>query len=281
LIIVNDGSTDSTQLVCENYLSDKRVHAITQRNKGQGAARNAGIQASNGEFLAFIDDDDLWRSNKLEEQVAFFHERLGADPETGLVFHSVDLIDDRGKVFGRYPRCTIGGEIYRELLMENWVGSPCAVMFHRRVLEKVGLFVELPPPFCVEDYDMWLRIARDNHVYHQGAALGCYRYYSGGASRDERRMEMGERIFLVRALLQDPTLDENSLFRHWYSKWAFRRFHMDDFAGFRIRCRAASAYGSVGWRLRARFVLSLFPPLVQFMRRHLPAAEPYFLAPEV
>src|SRR3954470_1810603 len=87
VIVVDDGSTDDTPRVLEAYAS--RIRVIRQANQGAGAARNAGIAAARGEYVAFLDSDDLWRRDKLELQLARFRE----EPDLGLVHAGVETVD--------------------------------------------------------------------------------------------------------------------------------------------------------------------------------------------
>ena len=91
LIVVNDGSTDKTVKVLEQYID--RIHYAYQPNKGVAAARNAGIRASKGEYIAFLDSDDLWIRDTLILHVNY----LQNNPNIGLVYGEVLVIDERGK----------------------------------------------------------------------------------------------------------------------------------------------------------------------------------------
>ena len=149
VIVVDDGSTDETPRVLESFGSS--VLVLRRENSGVSAARNAGIQAARGEWLAFLDSDDLWRPRKLEAQLAY----LSARPEIGIC--QVEEIWIRNgkrlnpKKYHRKP----SGFCFAALL-ERCLVSPSGVMIHRRVLEEVGLFDETLP--ACEDYDLWLRI---------------------------------------------------------------------------------------------------------------------------
>ena len=95
LIIINDGSTDKTEEVIEPYLlKDNRIRYYSQANKGQGAARNMALQYANGDFLAFLDADDLWVPEKLEKQV----EILSKNGNIDLLFSSGFIFDETGNI---------------------------------------------------------------------------------------------------------------------------------------------------------------------------------------
>lgn len=91
LIIIDDGSTDGTRNVIESF-SDERIKYHYQENAGPGAGRNNGMSLSKGEFIAFIDSDDMYKPNKLERQIEFLKE----NPQYGLVYCEAEVIDAQG-----------------------------------------------------------------------------------------------------------------------------------------------------------------------------------------
>jgi glycosyltransferase involved in cell wall biosynthesis len=93
VIIIDDGSTDGTKEAVRPYLDDPRVKYLFQENKGQAAAKNYGIRESRGEYVAFLDGDDMWVSEKLEQQMPLFlHSK-----DVGVVYSRVLYIDETGK----------------------------------------------------------------------------------------------------------------------------------------------------------------------------------------
>ena len=149
IIVVDDGSTDSTRdLVRRDYPG---IKLISQENKGVSAARNAGIGAAAGDWLAFLDSDDAWLPGKLDRQV----QAVRKDPDIGIVHTDEIWIRNGVRVNPHLKHRKYGGSIFKYCL-PLCVISPSSVMIHRRVFDRVGLFDETLP--VCEDYDLWLRI---------------------------------------------------------------------------------------------------------------------------
>lgn len=156
LIVVDDGSTDNTVEILRGYGED--IQVITQRNKGVSAARNRGISEANGEFIAFLDSDDLWLAEKLAAQVDFFQ----SNPEA-LICQTEEIWIRNGKRANPKKKHTkYSGMIFNHCL-PLCIVSPSAVMMRRSLFYKVGLFDE-DLPAC-EDYDLWLRISWQYPIY--------------------------------------------------------------------------------------------------------------------
>ena len=149
LIVVDDGSADDTErLVRDRYA---RVRYLKQSNAGVSAARNRGLAAARGSWLAFLDSDDEWRPRKTERQLAALAER----PDV-LVCHTGENWMRRGRrVNPGLRHRKHGGWMFRHCLSLCAI-SPSSVIIHRDVLSSVGTFDEELP--ACEDYDLWLRI---------------------------------------------------------------------------------------------------------------------------
>jgi len=150
LIVVNDGSTDDTERCVAAYGS--RVRLISQSRKGVSAARNHGVRIARGEYVAFLDSDDLWLPKKLEIQTAFLHEC----PEIELCQTEEIWLRNGIRVNPKRKHRKPSGDIFLASL-ELCLVSPSAVMIKKNFFEAIGGFDE-SLPVC-EDYDLWLRIA--------------------------------------------------------------------------------------------------------------------------
>ena len=156
IIVVDDGSTDDTAERLKGYGS--RIITLAQPNRGVSAARNAGIHGSRGEFIAFLDSDDLWEKKKLSSQMVFFRNNPDA-----LICQTGEIWIRNGKrVNPMNKHKKLSGMIFEPSLRLCLV-SPSAVMIKRTLLDQVGLFDETLP--ACEDYDLWLRIALRHPVY--------------------------------------------------------------------------------------------------------------------
>ena len=156
LIVVDDGSTDNTQDILNSYKED--IIVLHQGNKGVSAARNRGIASASGQYIAFLDSDDLWLPQKLSTQVDFFN----ANPEALICQTEEKWIRNGIFVNPKKRHRKLSGNIFEQSLYLCLV-SPSAVMMKRSLFEKAGMFDETLS--ACEDYDMWLRVSCRYPVY--------------------------------------------------------------------------------------------------------------------
>ncbi len=155
IIVVDDDSTDDTAAVMEQYAG--RVIYIKQANQGASAARNTGFQAASGEYINFLDDDDLLMPTKIERQVQV----LDSHPEIGLVHCGYYHIDADGRPLDRV--CMLpAGEVLRELVQHCFLRIHTPLV-QRQCLGQVGLFRD--ELNWHEDWDLWLRIAQAGYQF--------------------------------------------------------------------------------------------------------------------
>ena len=156
VLVVDDASECGVAEVVGKF-QDPRLHFLRQRApQGAPAARNVGIRASAGEYIAFLDDDDEWFPQKLEKQLEVFR---SGDSDLGVVYSSYAVVDrESGGVIGRRV-AQKRGHLHEAFLERNHVGSTSCAMVRRRALESVGLWDERLPSF--QDYDLWIRLSCD------------------------------------------------------------------------------------------------------------------------
>lgn len=164
LLVIDDGSTDRTESIVKSF-KDKRIKYIYQENSGKpSVARNKGIDLSIGEYIAFIDSDDLWTTDKLEKQMSYLlNVNLGID----MIFSNALIMTINNIKRGYWSN--VGNEkgyLSRiELLGKNHIPLP-SVVLRRDCLKSIGKFNESNDLKIGEDYDLWLRISDRYKIYY-------------------------------------------------------------------------------------------------------------------
>ncbi len=194
LVIVDDGSTDSSAEIIASY--GPRLCSIRQANAGVACARNAGIRAAAGDLIAFLDQDDWWLPEKVDRQV----ERFRADPDLGLVHTNILQYSETAGAFvdGVYdtqPSPQLVGHCYDQLLLGNCVYNS-SVMIRKAVLADTGLFDPGIPGNTVQDYDLWLRIARCSPFAYVREPLTALRLHPEQGTWNRRAM-LGDELRLL------------------------------------------------------------------------------------
>jgi len=153
LIIVDDGSTDNTSEVVKEF-TDKRIIYLYQDNKGVSVARNKGICSIKGQYIAFLDSDDIWLPQKLQKQLEVFKtSRLNP----GVVYSGVQYMDYNGNPKKQKKLSKYRGNIFSKLLRKNIAGIGSTMLAKKECFDKCGLFDENLP--SREDLDMLIRIS--------------------------------------------------------------------------------------------------------------------------
>ena len=181
IIAVDDGSTDRSGKILRKYeqLLPQKFHAIMQQNSGTSAARNTAIEASKGEYIAFLDHDDLWLPEKLGKQV----ELLDSNKKFGMVYSDNYVIDSNGdlKKKSLLPCIMFRGNVFNELFHRNFIAL-LTVIIRNEVLNKVGMFD--PKYKIAEEYDLFLRIAEYYPVDFVEQPLAKYRVHAESVSKN-------------------------------------------------------------------------------------------------
>jgi glycosyltransferase involved in cell wall biosynthesis len=198
VVVVDDGSTDDSRDLIARY--GDRVVAVSQANGGVARARNAGIRASRGELVAFLDQDDWWRPEKIAAQVRVFQ----SDGAIGLVHTGVGHYDEKAQAFvGRLnPHDTpheLVGRCYERLLLGNSIYN-ATVMVRRAALDVVGHFDASIAGNTVADYELWLRLAQRFALAYVPEELAVFRLHADQGTWKRRDMLAAELRVVERAL---------------------------------------------------------------------------------
>ncbi|MDZ8054381.1 MAG: glycosyltransferase family 2 protein [Aulosira sp. ZfuVER01] len=213
VLVVDDGSQDRTAEIVKSFVEkDSRVILLTQKNAGVAAARNLAIEKSRGEYIAPIDADDIWATQKLEKQVQCM---LEGDQSLGLVYAwSVDIDEDDViiKLFNSEHHkyfFSIEGTVYPDLVYTNFLGNASVPLIRRACLEKVGFYnCELKAKNAqgCEDWDLYLRIAEHYKFRVVREFLIGYRQVKGSMSRNYITMERSYNLVLAEFRQRHPEI---------------------------------------------------------------------------
>ena len=165
IIVVDDASGDDTQAQVASVADPRILYLQHETNQGGAVARNTGIARARGEFIAFLDSDDLWLPDKLEKQIVSL-QRLG--PTWGLSYTWLACVDDDGQETLRINP-EIDGQCFEEMLVSNFIGSFSNVVVRRALLIEVGA-LDVAFRSC-QDWDLFIRLTRR-------AGVHCLREYA-------------------------------------------------------------------------------------------------------
>jgi glycosyltransferase involved in cell wall biosynthesis len=181
IVVVDDGSSDNTQEVATRYPG---VRYVRQENQGLAAARNTGLHHSAGDYLIFLDADDRLLPGAVEAGLR----QLQAHPDCAFTFGKWRFIAPDGSPLAKNPQppFEVEGDTYICLLQRNHIQMHAAVVYRREVFEVVGVFD--PSLNACEDYDLYLRIARQYPVCAHAAIVAEYRRHESNMTHDPARM---------------------------------------------------------------------------------------------
>jgi glycosyltransferase involved in cell wall biosynthesis len=211
LIVVDDGSTDDTGARIGGFEADPRVRGVRRENAGPAAARNTGIERATGEYVSFLDSDDLWMPNYLEAM----DRALQEDRHAGLAYTDAWVFNDETRLIFRgtamssfHPPLvppTDRNELLKLLVQQNFIFSSATV--RRSVLDRVGLFDTRLR--ATEDWEMWLRVvAAGYRAVRPPGVHAIYRWRRDSLSKDEIPLLTNERRVLQLVIEEYDVPDE-------------------------------------------------------------------------
>ena len=261
VIIVDDGSSDDTPAIVTQWRDEVRVRVHRQSNQGQTSAKNKGIELSRGSYLGFLDADDVWLPDKLARQMPLFAGR----PQVGVVYSDYERMDQDGRPLPKGPTRMYRGRISAQLLIDNFVSFPSAVV-RRACLDRYGAF-DTSLDMGI-DYDLWLRLSVHCEFDFVAEPTVRYRIWSGQMSKNVRgRYEAGIGI-MQRFIERNPGAVSQDVLRdawaHTYTGRGNRILWLekDRRAAFRDYLRALSFRAGYwpAWRSMLRSVLTTRAP---------------------
>jgi teichuronic acid biosynthesis glycosyltransferase TuaG len=186
LLIVNDGSTDGTQMLIDEYIrKDNRIKFFYQQNGKQGKARNLAISNSIGEYLAFLDSDDLWLPEKLTIQLNQIS-HLNADLIFSESFVFYDDVLSFKETMG-IPKGYLKEKIGIESLIQGNCIPVLSVLVKREKVLQVGMFIEDPLIANAEDYHLWLKIIMSGGIlWGADDVLTLYRVHGSSSTNTDK-----------------------------------------------------------------------------------------------
>ncbi|MBN3878585.1 MULTISPECIES: glycosyltransferase family 2 protein [unclassified Nostoc] len=231
LIVINDGSKDRTVEIVQS-IKDERLQIFSYENGGLPVARNRGISHATGEFIAFLDADDLWTADKLERQLM----ALEQNPEAGVAYSWTCFmdVDEQGKPlsFLPSPRYAFAGNVYEKLLVSDFIHNGSNTLIRRQTLESTGGF-DPACPGCA-DWDYWLRLSTRWYFVVIPKHQILYRRTPGAMSSNIEKMKEDALIAMKKAYQAAPPELQ------YLKKYTIVNFHIY-FAGLYLQHRSHSS----------------------------------------
>ena len=197
IIVINDGSTDRTAKIVKT-IKDDRIKLFNYQNGGLPTARNRGMRQATGEYIAFLDADDLWTEDKLEKQLAM----LEANPEAGVAYSRTSCIDWQGNLLYNCDPISFTGNVFEKLLLTNFLQNGSNPLIRKVAVEAVGEFD--PSLKSCEDWDYYLRLAARYPFAIVPEYQIFYRQTLGNMSSNVGKMKQYSYIVLERAYQKVP-----------------------------------------------------------------------------
>lgn len=196
-VVIDNHSQDNTKEIIE-MMNDGRIRYVVFSNQGIiAASRNLGINHANGDYIAFLDSDDLWYPSKLSTCLEYF--KKGADA----VCHGMWIRKD-GVLESKFIPDPPNQNLYETLLFNgNTIITTSTVILNKKCLKKFGVFSEDVSIVTTEDYDLWLRLAKNNiHWIIIPEILGEYTMHSKNASNNIKRQMMAEDVVTMKYFIE-------------------------------------------------------------------------------
>jgi glycosyltransferase involved in cell wall biosynthesis len=219
LLVMDDGSTDSTGLLVESILDSRIIYEWAENSGGPARPRNRGVSLARGEWVCFLDADDWWTPDKLE--VCFEY----IDDQVDLLYHDLEIMH---LTSGRLRRLFKKGwqlhkPVLTDLLVRGNAISNSSALIRKVILDQVGTIDERKEMIASEDYNTWLRAAMitENFLYIP-KTLGCYLIHDQNISGKDMSINWefacSEFVYTLNEVQKNKLMSEIQYFR---GRWAF------------------------------------------------------------
>lgn len=226
IIVVDDGSKDKSIEVLKKY--GEKITIIEQKNQGVSLARNNGAEKSTGEYIAFLDADDIWLPEKLERQMQKFFE----DEEIGLVHCSMTYIDPNDEVCGQINEGMEGNVAHEFLRFTKGVviGAGSTGIVPRKVFEEIGGFDHRLS--TAADWDFSYRIATKYKIGFIRQPLVLYRLHNSNMHSNIKLMEHDMMLGFEKAFANGTSIDKNECYGNLHKTLAGSYFYAKQYSAF-------------------------------------------------
>jgi len=284
IIVIDDGSNDNTRRILDQYAA--KIKYIYQENKGVSAARNRGIREAQGEYVAFLDADDIWFADKLMSQITIAQQ----NSDISLFFSDAEVFNDGGRLetslrppnASLYDSGSLGdkivntifndgsiikGNFFESLFMRNLVLTS-TVFVRRECLVEAGCFDE-SIKIC-EDYDLYLRISRTHALLYFNKVMVRYRFRDDSLSGKVSLRNIFYREHVVRVLerslchcsksYQDLVIKTRILQGYRIAIWGY--FNLREFNKVRKLCLCSLSYNGFQVKIYLYLIATFFPAVL-------------------
>lgn len=261
IIVVDDGSTDRTAALVHTFQSTVLLSYLRQPNQGQAAALNRGVSVARGTWVAFLDADDVWYPDKL----AVLAECIEACPQTPFLYSAMDCIDEAGRFVPSPKWITKPDPLFRD----QPFAFPSTVLVRKDVIAECGGFH--PSLRLLNDWELFMRIARAYPIHRTPRSLIQYRRYSAQTSKDKRLWIDCLPLYYQCAseLWRDDPSKQAILSRRTAAVYADLGRHYlraGDYATARQMCRLSFSFRPWSWTNLRRWGLSYLPGAREWYR---------------
>tara|TARA_B110001469_G_scaffold126247_2_gene143424 strand:+ start:2838 stop:3770 length:933 start_codon:yes stop_codon:yes gene_type:complete len=202
VIVVNDGSPDNTEEVLAEYIESEKIRYILQQNQGVATARNTGLERATGEFVAFLDDDDVWPEDKLAQQVQLI-ESCDAVMVGGTC--KIYAPGDGSQNLDRTENsCEVLATI--DFFSGNPFTSPGQTLIRKSALDAIGGYNSAI--WGVDDLDLWIRLSRIGEIHYYRRVVLYYRLHESNASLNLEKMARNTELVIRQNLNSLPDADQ-------------------------------------------------------------------------